>query len=62
MSLTITEVVERLAKTCDEVTLLEILEITSYDLVERFYDRIEERYDELVEELEEQLQDDETEV
>lgn len=34
-------------KQLDEITLMEVLEITSEDLVERFSDRIEDRFDEL---------------
>ncbi len=36
----------------DEITLLEVLEITSEDLVERFEDFIEEKADQLEEDLE----------
>ena len=50
--LTLVELKEELAKTCDEISLLEILEINSYDLVEAFSDRIEDKYDELVSEFE----------
>ena len=39
-------------KNMDEVTLLEILEISSEDIVDRFEDIIEERYDKLVQEVE----------
>ena len=35
----------------DEITLLEILDVTSEELVERFQDRIEDRYEELSEEF-----------
>lgn len=41
---------ERL-KRIDEISLLEVLGITSEDLVERFADVIEDRFDELVEEM-----------
>ena len=34
-------------KQLDEVTLMEVLEITSEDLVERFIDRIEQKQDTL---------------
>jgi hypothetical protein len=34
-------------KQLDEVTLMEVLEITSEDLVERFVDRIEQKQDTL---------------
>jgi hypothetical protein len=36
----------------DEITLLELLEITSEELVERFTDIIEEKYEELAEDFE----------
>lgn len=48
--LTINEVTERLQR-LDEVSILEVLDISSEDLVERFTDFIEIRYEELAEEL-----------
>lgn len=48
--LTLVELADRL-KHQDEVSLLETLQITADDLVNRFMDRIEEKYDELLEEL-----------
>ena len=53
MAITLTDLQNRLASTCDEISLLEILEINSFDLVERFADRIEEKYDLLVTDFEE---------
>lgn len=50
MSLLIHEIKERLSK-MDEISILEILEINSEDLVEAFAERIEEKADELEEEL-----------
>ena len=44
--LTLTEVVERL-KEIDEIDLLEALNITSEDLVDRFSDVIEDKIDKL---------------
>jgi hypothetical protein len=44
--LTLTEVVERL-KELDEIDLLEALNITSEDLVDRFSDVIEDKIDKL---------------
>jgi hypothetical protein len=35
----------------DEITVLEILDISAEELVERFIDKIEERYEELEKEL-----------
>ena len=54
MTLTLQEVKEKLAEQYDEVTLLEILEINSYDIVEAFLEKIEEKYDKLTEDLEEE--------
>lgn len=48
--LTINDVKDRM-KHLDEITLLEILDITSEELVENFTDKIEDRFDELAEEL-----------
>ena len=50
MSLTLTEIQERLIK-LDEILLMELLEINSEDLVERFIDRIEDNADELEEQV-----------
>lgn len=49
-SLTFEELKERLAM-LDEVTLLEILNIHSYDLVQRFEDLIEDNQDKLEREI-----------
>jgi hypothetical protein len=43
MSRTFDELLEYLAEQIDEVTLLEVLEITSYDIVERFEDKIKDK-------------------
>lgn len=51
MSLTLTDLQEKL-KNIDEISLMEILEITSEDLVNRFIDKIDDKYDSLVEEFE----------
>ena len=56
MALTFTELLERLKKV-DEISLLEILDISSEDLVDRFPDLIQYKYDEIVQEF----PDDETE-
>lgn len=50
MVLTFWELKERL-KRLPEIDLLEVLEISSEDLVERFQDLIEDKFDELAEEL-----------
>ena len=46
MALTIPDIMDKL-KQVDEISLLEILEVTSEDLVNRFVDRIEDKADEL---------------
>lgn len=51
--LTLVELQERIAERTDEVTILEILNISSEDLVYAFVDRIEERFNELHEEYNE---------
>lgn len=40
------ELIEELRKT-DEITLLEVLEITSEDLLDRFMDRVDDNMDKL---------------
>ena len=56
MSLLLEEVKSRL-KRYDEVILLEILEISSEDIIERFVDFIEDKLDELIDDLEEEDKD-----
>lgn len=51
MSYTLREIMSRL-KQLDEITLMEVLEISSEDLIERFLDRVEERQDQLEQEVE----------
>lgn len=55
MSLTLEEVKERL-KRLDEITLLEVLNISSEELVERFEDLIEEKFDDFQKDLEEEAE------
>ncbi len=45
---TIEELKEKLIQ-CDELTILELLDITSEELVEFLHDQIEYKYDELIE-------------
>ena len=45
MTLTLQEIKEKLAEEYDEITLLEVLNINSYDLVDAFFERIEESYE-----------------
>jgi hypothetical protein len=59
MQLTLEELKERLADRLDEITLLELLNITSYDLVERFSDLIEDNYDKLQKEINDDYEPDE---
>lgn len=48
----------RKIKLLDEITVLELLDIRSDELVDRFPDKIEEQYDYLMEEFEEDDSDD----
>jgi len=59
MQLTLEELKERLANRLDEITLLELLNITSYDLVERFSDLVEDNYDKLQKEINDDYETDE---
>ena len=45
-------------KSLDEVTILEVLDISSEDIVDRFQDIIEERYDYLIDEFPDETQED----
>lgn len=51
-NLTLEELMEWLATYYDEVSLLELLNINSYELLERFPDRVEDRWDKLIEDYE----------
>lgn len=57
MPLTLCELKEKLAENYDETLLLELLEINSSDIVERFLDRIENRYDQLAPEFEDLIEE-----
>jgi hypothetical protein len=57
--LTLDDLADRM-KHLDEVTLLEVLDINSSDLVDRFMDKIESRYDYFVEDMHD-LSDDQDE-
>lgn len=46
MTLLFPELQEKL-KQLDEITILEILDISAEELIERFYDKIEDRFDKL---------------
>lgn len=54
MPLTLNEIYDKL-KDIDEITLLEVLGITSEDLVERFRDEIDEQADRLEKELQDEI-------
>lgn len=56
MSLTYQDLIDRL-KQQDETSILEILEITSDELIDRFGDKIEDKEDWLYSELEEEEED-----
>ena len=51
--LTFTDVCDRL-KQQDEISVLEVLEITSEELVDRFIDKIENKLDYFLEDLEDE--------
>lgn len=51
MSLTLRDIMERMAQ-LDEITLLEVLDISSEEIVERFADKIENKFDDLEIDLE----------
>jgi hypothetical protein len=57
MALTILDLFDKL-KRLDEISLLEILNITAEDLVDRFEDRIEAMFDVLVDELDDTEEED----
>jgi len=59
VQLTLEELKEKLADRLDEITLLELLNITSYDIVERFADLIEDNYDKLQKEINDDYETDE---
>jgi len=54
MSLTLRDIMERMSK-LDEITLLEVLNISSEEIVERFADKIEDKFDELEIDLDDTL-------
>lgn len=53
MSLTLHELCEKL-KQLDEISVLELLNISSEELIVRFQDEIEERFDNLTEQFEDE--------
>jgi ribosome assembly protein YihI (activator of Der GTPase) len=57
MNLTLVEIKEKIAEQMDEVDILEVLEINSWDLVEAFSDRIEAKYEQFCNEIHEEEED-----
>lgn len=53
-SMTLHDLKQKLSHALNEIELLEVLEITTEDLVERFEDLILEKFEYLAEELEEE--------
>lgn len=53
MSMTIEELKTKLAQELDEVTLLELLDISAEELVQAFHDKIEDNFNKLVREMDE---------
>ena len=51
MNLTIAELIEKLG-VLDEVDILELLDLTSTDILHRFEDVVEDNYDKLIKEIE----------
>lgn len=49
--MTIEELKAKMAQCLDEVTILEMLDVSSEELVEALHDRIEERFNTLVKEM-----------
>ena len=58
MALTILDLFDKL-KRLDEISLLEILNITTEELVDRFEDRIEAMFDQLVDEIDDTKEEEE---
>lgn len=54
--LTLEELKTKLSERMDELTLCDILELTTEDLVNAFQDKIEDKYDILVDELDEGME------
>lgn len=57
MSLTLEELKERMAERMDEQSILEILAIDSYQLVDAFSDTIEEMYEKIAPQMEDDFFD-----
>lgn len=57
MTMTLEDIKDKLKK-LDEVILLEVLEISSEELVDRFIDKVEDNFDELEEDFAEDTEND----
>jgi hypothetical protein len=53
MTMTFDEVQDYLYDNFDEIMIMELLEINSYDLVSRFEDKLEENFDKILREIDE---------
>jgi len=51
VTLTLAELIEKLG-VLDEVDILELLDLTSSDILDRFEDVVEDNYDKLIKEIE----------
>ena len=51
MNLTLAELIEKLS-VYNEIDILELLDLTSSDILDRFEDLVEENYDKLIKEIE----------
>jgi ATP-dependent protease HslVU (ClpYQ) peptidase subunit len=60
--ITLEELKERLIAECDEVTLLEFLQIDSATLLDRFEDIVQQKYQTLVDKVTEEEQDGEEDL
>jgi len=50
--LTLQELKEKMTENLSEIDVLELLEISTEDLVERFSDKIEDKYEQILNQLE----------
>lgn len=50
--LTLQELKDKMAENLSEIDVMELLELTTEDLVERFSDKIEEKYEQIINQLE----------
>lgn len=57
-NITVRELQERLAERYDPDEIVDVLEISSDELVESFPDKIEDKYEQLVQELFDEVEDD----